>query len=333
MDENRVSDMSGSEALTIDQASSLLNQPHEPEKKEEDQKAPEPEIEESADGVAEGEEAEQSQQEGEAEEAEQAEAVEASPVEAPHWWPAEKKALFEKAPPEIQAVVLEQEKNREAAVTRAQQAAAEARKRAETEATQMSQFNAALNELLPRAKKVFSSRWDQVDWKTWAETDPEAAFKGRLQMEEEQRQLQQLDAAKQIAAAEQYKKFVSEEEEKLKTLAPDLCHPETGKTLRAELGKFLIERGARPEELPNVDARLLSLAYDAFRWQQAQAKAKAQIASKPKPAQAPQKTVVKPTASAPLRSPKQIKAEEALARLSRSGSIDDAVAFLNAMET
>ncbi len=314
-------------ALSVDEAASLFSQPEKKETQEQPE-AEQPEVETEQEATeteqpveAEGEAAETEQEGQESEE----DKPEAQPeVEAPHWWNAESKDRFKTLPPELQAVVLEQEKNREAAVTKAQQAAAEVRKKFEAETAQITQIATAINELLPRAQQTFASKWERVDWKAWADTDPEAAFKGRLQMEAEHTELQQLQAAKHVAEQKQYQKFVAEEEEKLKTAAPDLVHPEKGKVLRTEVGKFLIERGATEQELRNVDARILSMAYDAYRWNQAQAKAQAQARSQPQAAPKLQpKTVVKPTASASSRSPNQARMETLNRK--RSLTVDEAV--------
>jgi hypothetical protein len=79
-----------------------------------------------------------------------------------------------------------------------------------------------------------------------------------------------------------------------------------------------------------MSAKEAAIAYDAMRWREAQAMAKA--TSKPA---APRKEAritaasVRPTASQPPRTP-QSKADDAMRRLTKTGRIDDAVAYLNA---
>jgi len=341
----------GSEALSIDDVVGQLDAADtdtpdaDLDRDEQDRDEPEAAVEEDAgtdddapedgdEGEAEDSEAETAEDDGDGEDAEEDEGEpEAAAVEAPHWWSADKKALFAKAPPEIQAAVAEQEKLREAAVTKAQQDAAEARKKAETDSSQMQQYVAALNEILPKAQQTFASKWDRIDWKAWADTDPEAAMRGRIQMEEEGKELQRLNVAKQFADQQQRATFVAQEEEKLKTLAPELAHPETGKALRTEVGKFLMEKGATPDELANIDARILSIAYDAYRYRHAQAKAQAQAKAKPAAQQRKQKTpVITPSSAPPLRSHKQATIDKLQARFDQNPSLENAVALQNAME-
>ena len=309
-------------ALSIDQATSLLGTP--PKKEAE---APEVEVEVAPEVETDSEvEPTETEENGsEVEEPGAAEVVEAEPavtaVTAPTWWNAEAKAKFAALPPELQAVVMDQEGKREQVTQRAKQEAAEARKKAEAEANAITPLKQALDQLLPRANQIFSSRWANVDWAAWADTDPQAAFKGRAQFEAEQAELGRLHQAHQIAHAEDRKKFVETEEAKLKEIAPELSDPEKGPARRQAIGKFMLERGATPDELMNVDARLLSLADDALKYREL----KAEMAKAVKQSAAPKlpaNPTVRPTAAAPSRSP---NARLDTLNRKRTLSIDEAV--------
>jgi len=152
-------------------------------------------------------------------------------------------------------------------------------------------------------------------------------MKLRTQMEAEQQQVQQLMAAKQQADDYQYNKFVEAEQAKLPEYAPDLADPKEGANRRIELANWLVKTGVNPQVLKNLSALETSLAYDAMRWRNAQAKAKT-LASQPKqPAAQPVRQSVKPTATQGPRNPQSARLQE----LNRKKSLttDEAVELLN----
>lgn len=303
--------------LSVEQAVGLLEAPEtvEPEAEAEPIEGdPEPEITDEPEEAGEGED-----------EAEQPE-PETPAVEPPHFWDAEAKAKFAELPPELQGVVLEQEKGREAAKAKAVQEAAESRKRADAELSGIAQLSDGLAKFLPEAVKTFQDRWANVDWAAWAEADPDAAIKGRFQFENEQRQLGQVHAAKQEAERITQTKFLAEENEKLKTLAPALTDPAKGQALRGKVAQYLVDQGADPKGLETLPAAAVAVAYKAYLYDQAQAGLK----TKPTAAVAP-RAPVKPAASQTVRTP-QREAEAVKNRFAQTGSVDDAVAMLNARQ-
>jgi hypothetical protein len=97
------------------------------------------------------------------------------------------------------------------------------------------------------------------------------------------------------------------------------------------LTQFLVSEGFPSERLSMMSAKEASIAYDAMRWRQAEAKARATqkpAAQRRENGRTPA-AAVRPTAAQPPRTP-QSKADDAMRRLTKSGRIDDAVAFLNA---
>ncbi|MHB8284004.1 MAG: hypothetical protein ACYDD1_04940 [Caulobacteraceae bacterium] len=308
--------------------------------------APEPEVQPTES------EAEPTAEEGdapvdpasEAPEAATPEAAPAPSIEAPHFWAADKKALFAQAPPELQSVILEQDKASQREVTRAQQEAAEARKladearsKAQTETGSLSTLRARVDELLPAAETTFSTKWK--DWLAatpeqlvaYATSNPDDYIRGKAAFDAEFSQLQQQRAVKQEldqqAQAQQdteRKARVAREVERLRELAPDLADPKEAPGRFAKLAEFAKTRGVTPEQFRNASAAELAFANDAMKYHEL-------VAASRKPpvrAAAPASPQAKP-AAAPVTAPKTT-ASALLAKGAKSGSLsdDDAIALL-----
>lgn len=271
-------------------------------------------------------EADEPGDEGEEEAEAETEAV--APVDAPVWWKAEAKAEFAKLPPELQAVVHEQEAVREKVVSEAKAQAAEAVKAAQSELKGVQTLAQQLNDFLPQALETFKSRWgDAPDWAEVARTQgAEEAFILKAQWESEQQQLTKLTQAQKEAEAQAFNVYVKAEFETLATIAPELADPVKGPELRTAVTKFLIEDGIDPEQIRGISAREMRIANEARMWREAQAKSKA-LASKPKPISPPVKSALKPAAAQPAATP-QRAAQQAQNRFVQTRSIEDAIALL-----
>src|SRR6185503_16621304 len=229
-------------------------------------------------------------------------------IDPPRFWDAEAKKRFGELPRDVQEIILKNEQTRDAATSKSINEAALKRKEAEAIEQRLGQYTQALDRLIPQATQTFKNRWEGVDWPaTVDQLGPEQAQKLRYQMEQEQQQMQQLMAAKQQADDYQYNKFVEAEQAKLPEYAPDLADPKEGANRRIELGNWLVKTGVNPQVLKNLSALETSLAYDAMRWRNAQAKAKT-LASQPKqPAAQPMRQSVKPTATQGPRNPQSAR--------------------------
>lgn len=317
-------------ALTIEQATSLLSgsadapaaavEPEEPEQAaaEQDDASP-PEADTAGEAEEPGDGGESETQEPE---------PEASGVDAPTWWAAEHKAAFAKLPPDLQAVVSQQEETRERVVAKAKEEAATARKSAETEAETYRSTLQAIGSWLPKAVETFKSRWDGItaeDWAAFAEQNPEAYTKAKAQYELETKQIADAQKAHDDAQKVQRAAALKAESEKLPQYAPALVDPKEGPARKRELAKFLVESGVDAAMLPDLTAVALGLAYDAMLYRQGKAK----LAATPKPTPAVPKAPVAPTAPQG-RTSQQRSLEQIGARLNKSGSIEDAVALLQA---
>ena len=237
----------------------------------------------------------------------------------PSSWDAQAQAVFASLPAEAQAVIAEREAERDQAVSQARLEAHEARRTAEA-AAEAAPF---LGEAVERAAQLFQSQYEGVDWLAWAAQDPEACQAARQDYEGEAAALQQLDAARQAAEALRFDSFLATEARLLPRLAPDLADPHQGPARKARLGGFLLKSGFSAERIAQASAADLALAYDAMRWREAQDG----LTSRPGRG-APAHRSVRPTAAQAPRSGAVRRASDALARLSRSGTVEDAVAYL-----
>jgi ElaB/YqjD/DUF883 family membrane-anchored ribosome-binding protein len=265
-------------------------------------------------------------QPGDAETAETEDEPEGLKLEPPRWWSKDKKDRFKELPPELQAVVFEQEETRERVTAKAKQEAADARKAADAEIGRARAKVATLDTLVPRAEQMFQNRWANVDWATLAtQVEPGEYNRLRVQYEQEAVTVQALAGQQRQAAAERFTQFVQAEAEKLKTVVPDLVDEKLGLERKANLGKFLMSVGFPADRIAAMSAEEAGLAYDAMRWRDAQSKA-ATLARQPKQP-VPQRPAVKPSSTG-ARSPQSGR----LATLSqkRSLSTDEAVELLNA---
>lgn len=326
-----------SEPLSVDQAvSALMGEPEPQDTPVEALEAPPEAAEDPTDDIP--SDTQEEDPEGEAEEPgddgeEDAEAeVEAvAPVDAPLWWKAEAKAQFAQLPPELQAVVHEQEAVREKVVAEAKAQAAQTVQAAQKEMEGVQTLAQQLAEFLPQALETFESRWGkQPDWAAVArEQGADEAFILKSQWETEQQQLQQLAQANQAATAQAHQAYVKAEFTRLAEiapeLAPDVTDPTKGAAERADVSQYLIGLGVPQDAIRQISATEMLIARKAQLWDKAQAQPKA-LATKPKPA-APAKSPVRPAASVPAATP-QRQATQAANRFAQTRSIADAVALI-----
>jgi len=320
-------------ALSFDQAvASLLPQQAEPE---ETNNAPEAPAEVAEEPEPQG--GDQPPEEADAEPAEPAEDEETEteeaavePLEPPKYWSKDAKDRFADLPPELQAVVLEQEGPREAAAAKAKAEAAEETKAARAQLQGVQTLAEQLDAFLPEAIETFQRRWGDPDWEATIEQyGAEQAAKLKARYEREQSQLQQLTQANQAAQQKAHHAYVLEQFQALATLdpelAPDVKDPTQGAEKRQEVTKYLVAAGVDPQAIGNISAVEMTLARKAMLWDDAQAKLKA---APPKPKNpAPRAAPVRPGA-AQAQSPAQRTVASAQGRFHAKPSIDNAVALL-----
>ncbi len=253
------------------------------------------------------------------------------PTATPPFWTAEDKAWFADQPSEVRARILSYEKNRDQATSRALRGFAEARKGAEAEAQQLASMHTGVGQALAQAQaRHAASGWHGIDWVRWARENPGQALQGKIQYEQEQGELQRLNAARQVAHDQAFKAYVSEEGRKLVHTAPELANDPAK---RQEVGRWLLDQGYGPQTLRGVGALDLAVAHKAMQWDRADAALKSGAQARnsdgrPNSAKIGGRTV-RATAAAQAPSSKRT-AQEASSRFAQSRTKNDAIALLNA---
>jgi hypothetical protein len=230
---------------------------------------------------------------------------------------------------------VEKEEVSSKAVAKAMQQAADQRKAAEQAAQTFTEKARAIDGLLTQAEAAALAdgwgEWMQVpdaQWINLLRQDPDTYRPIKEQVDLRKSHMQQLITAKRDAdnarEAETFNAYLAEQRVDLARIAPDLS---SDGAKRAEIGKYLMDQGYQPERMKGISAQDLVLARKAMLWDQAQA-AKKSVKPQPKPAPAQSKPV-KPAASNPTP-PRQRATQETNAKFSRTRSVDDAVALLDA---
>lgn len=245
-------------------------------------------------------------------------------IEPPHFWSAEAKARFGELPYELQLVVQENEKAASKATTQKLEEATLARKAADAKTEALSTLAERIEAAAEQAETTFASRWQGMTPEAWlklSRDNPQQYIQLKAQHEAEQDAVQQARTAKDAAEQVRHSQWLSEENERLKTYAPELADPVRGPANRKAVADYLVSQGATEQDLEGISAAVTALAYKAMLHD----KGVAGLKSRPTPT----KPALRPTAPA-AKSVQQSAAETAARRLGQSGGIDDAVALLQA---
>jgi hypothetical protein len=245
-------------------------------------------------------------------------------VQPPQYWSKEAKAKFAELPPELQAVVAEQEAGGERARSQAKQAAAEARKAAEKEAGTYREAASRLGQLLPQLEREMAGKWADATPEVWAEAfraDPQTAAIRKAEYEADMAALQAAKEEHGKAEAARHDDHVKAVIEELPSVAPALADPKDGPKRIQEVATYLGEQGIPKESLQWASAAQLGIAYKAMLYDRGQAAPNAQPRKDPKPASPP----LKP-AAAQNGSSTQQRLASLDAKAARTGSFDDVMA-------
>lgn len=261
-------------------------------------------------------------------------------IAAPQSWDAAERATFATLPPVAQEIILKRETERDRAVSKAQQESTVARKQAEADLVGLAQIKTTFDEIATRANTVFADKWANVDWVGLAAEDPAAYTLARARYEAEAGELQNVqraqaeaDKVKQQAEQVQFQNYVQDEFVKLSEIAPDLADAKTGPAKRTEVTQFLLGQGISPDSIRQISAVEMSLAHDAMQFRALKAQGKAAAARPAAPATRPNPAPARaaaPSAAPQTRPTPQRNADAAMARLSQTGKMDDAMAVMRA---
>ena len=243
-------------------------------------------------------------------------------IDPPAFWNAEAREIWAKLPAEAQKVVLEREQQRDAATSKAIEAAALERKSFEAKAAQVSEFTSHLNATLEQANHVFQDRWAGVDWTDLARTDPTTYVQLKAEHEADLADMAQLQRAKTQADQIARQHTMEQEQARLAQIAPELAQSAEE---RGKVAQFLLGQGIPTDVLQDITAAEMAIAYDAYRYRQLKAKGFTPKASAP--AKVEGQKAVKPSA-APTRVSPQSQRQQALAA-KKVWTVDDAVAAMS----
>lgn len=252
----------------------------------------------------------------------------ASAIDPPEFWSAEEKALFAKAPPDVQLLIAAKDAAAEKRVYAAKEEAATARK----EASVIAEVKALIDQQLERAQGIFQGKWDGVDWALWAKENPTEAFQAKIEFDQEQEELAKLQTARAATEVEEHRQFLRAENAKLVESGHILADPEKGKAEKVALITYAEANGFSREDLKWAGAKELQTLHKAMLYDKAQAS----LATKPNKQptlEAKRPGPVRPAGPPPTRRETQQKRRQALVgRAFATGKVDDAVALLNALE-
>lgn len=311
-------------ALSLDSAVELLRTPTEEQAQPEEQaqQPNEPAEEENeipADAEAEPTDGDEQQP---LEETDEGTEEPASPaVEPPAFWTKADKEVFATLPPEAQQAIARNHKAGEAHVNRIQQEIAAERKA-------LAETQAAIEQERAQYQQALLANFPQPPDPSLIDTNPveylkqDAAYKQAIQDYQIAQMRQQEQLAQQQAQEQaERQQFEQEQKQELVKLLPEIADPVEGPKLAQAIYAYGQELGYDTETLSEALARDLVTLDKARRWDAAQAAAKAAKA-KPLP------KVAAPGVSRSRAEQQADARKSALARLERTGSIEDAVAAL-----
>lgn len=258
-------------------------------------------------------------------EGEEGEDQAAQAVDAPQFWSKEAKDNFATLPPETQQFLVEQDKAAQKAISAKFEEAAAARKAAETQAEALSGLAGKLTEAATLAEETFGNKWRGMTNEVWLQlsrADPAQYTELRAQYDYEQNALQQANAAKEAAARVERQNWLKAQAEELKTYAPELTDPVKGKEKFQKTLEYLKSRGAKEQDLGDVSAAVMALAYDSMQLHELR-----KNAPKPTPKPTPKPGLV-PAASVAAAPPKQRELQVLENRFAQTKDRGDAVALL-----
>ena len=231
-------------------------------------------------------------------------AVEPPSIEPPRSWTKEEKAEFATYPREAQEKIARREQERETAIRRSQNEAAEIRKAIDAErdavAKAREHYETALPALLQTLQQQqageFSdiktmddvSRLAREDWPRYILWDA-----GQKKLAAVQQEIRSSQERRQQEYTAEWEKFSKREDDLFIEKVPDFADKDKAKKTSEAAIEMLLDTGFKGNELGPLwnggrnislrDHRMQLIVHDALKWREAQAKAKA-AAAKPLPA-------------------------------------------------
>lgn len=251
------------------------------------------------------------------------EAPETPASEAPHFWPADKKERFSELPVDLQLYLLDVDKAGSKALTQRIEEATLSKREAESQAKALAALNARIAEAADKAEQATADRWARMTPEAWlrlAHEDPTKYTQYKAQYDAEQTVLQQARLAKEDADRAARGQWHTEQVEALKTACPELVDPVKGAANLGKLSDYLVAQGVAEQDLPNVGALEMSVAWKAMKFDELQT---LKPTIKPQP-----RAALRPGAAQPAVPAKDREVTRLRNRFAQTGSREDAVALM-----
>ncbi|MEL7445089.1 MAG: hypothetical protein AAGK02_04665 [Pseudomonadota bacterium] len=198
-------------------------------------------------------------------------------VEPPQFWDAEGKAAFARLPKEVQNSILNNEQQRESAVSQKVREAAETRKQLDQRLESLGEFVTETEEKLTFYGNV---NWAAEYAKATTQEEIANVEAHEKTFKDLQQKLTQAKTAQGEIETEELKTHVSEQSEALtqlaatNTAAQALLDPQEGSQRKQKLGTYLKAQGIDDDTLTWITAEATVLGYKAMLYDEAQEKAR-----------------------------------------------------------
>lgn len=263
----------------------------------------------------------------------------ATDLDPPEFWSKEKKALWEKADPELRQAILDHDKEARGSANKRIEEAATQRKEAERQSQEAiavrEQLAAWWKQTGPVLAQQFQSKWN-IDWQALAKDDPARYVALTAQRDQEAATLSETikrhEAEVQASdqrATQALQATKRAEHEKLATEMPEFFgKPEVAQKTYDELSTYLQGEGIPADRIPNIyEASVIKIAHKAMMYSRAVAAAKKANAGKGPQQQTGVRVTPGPKSDQVSRNSGATKASMAKLRSGERLTRDDAALF------
>lgn len=260
------------------------------------------------------------------------------PIDAPEFWEAADKEAFKSLSREAQELIAKQDHKGRAAVSKAIEQAGVERKAAENLVKALASKQTEVEQLLSKVSPHIASKWADVDWPQYHREYPAEAADAWQRFQADKQMEANLEAEANRLHQIGMQEYHQAERAKLAAMAENdpvakaLMDPVKGQENLDAVGKYLFDLGFDAQRLNDIAATELNIAFKAMKYDQLISKQKAKPTTTPNVKNTGTQGAKMRPAATPAQ-PRSHKSVEAMdRRLSRSGSMEDAVALLAAKE-
>ena len=186
--------------------------------------------------------------------------------------------------------------------------------------SEINQKLSKLTELTSMAQGQLQAEYSNIDFEKLYEDDPVEAARLEHKMRKRAENLQQIQEETKANQANEFAKYVGEQQAKISTLIPEFNDPAKATKLKSDMRSYLSKLGYGDQEINSVyDARQVLLIKDAMTYDRLK---KSNVKVTKKVSQAPR--VVKPGVASSKSDQLAQARKDKLNRLKKSGNVKDA---------